>query len=379
MSRTRRLVGNVALLLASIVLFLAFCELVVFRLIFLPSDVPRNAYIDGLIRYVPEQSGIWRVKNEIQAPFAINRQGWNSEHVEYRHARTHGIGRIVLIGDSYVEALQVPVTASLAEQLERRLVSTPVEVYRLGISGAPLSQYLLMFEREAVYYAPDLVVLVLVHNDFDESFQFHGGRYTSSFLKIRVEQGRVTEEIAPTPYKPGIWDWLRLSATARYLYYRQQAAPAPAIASVLSPSQAAASHFQANVKIDEVLPHITDIEVGIDYLFGRFSNVARKQNVRLLILMDGDRQAIYQGADGAPLYRNGALALNALAAQTARRHGISFIDLHPRFQQHWLDHHLRFDFELDNHWNQLGHAVAASAIEEFVRESNLAAAMIGKN
>ena len=65
--------------------------------------------------------------------------------------------------------------------------------------------------------------------------------------------------------------------------------------------------------------------------------------------------------------------------EAARRHGISFIDLHPRFQRHWLDHHLRFDFELDNHWNQLGHAVAASAIEEFVRESNLAAAMIGKN
>jgi len=369
--------GNVALLLASIVLFLAFCELVVFRLIFLPSDVPRNAYIDGLIRYVPEQSGIWRVKNEIQAPFAINRQGWNSEHKEYRRARTPGIGRIILIGDSYVEALQVPVTASLAEQLERRLVSTPVEVYRLGISGAPLSQYLLMFEREAVYYAPDLIVLVLVHNDFDESFQFHGGRYTSSFLKIRVEEGRVREEIAPTPYKPATWDWLRLSATARYLYYRQQAASA--LASVLSPSQATASHFEANVKIDEVLPHISDIEVAIDYLFGRLSNVARKQNVRLLILMDGDRQAVYQGADGAPLYQTGALALNALAAQAARRHGISFIDLHPRFRRHWRDHHLRFDFELDNHWNQLGHAVAASVIEEFVKETNLAAVMMGKN
>ena len=128
-----------------------------------------------------------------------------------------------------------------------------------------------------------------------------------------------------------------------------------------------------------MLPHIRDIEVAIDYLFGRLSNVARKQNVRLLILMDGDRQAVYQGADGAPLYQTGALALNALAAQAARRHGISFIDLHPRFRRHWRDHHLRFDFELDNHWNQLGHAVAASVIEEFVKETNLAAVMMGKN
>src|SRR5207245_9192171 len=80
-----------------------------------------------------------------------------------------------------------------------------------------------------------------------------------------------------------------------------------------------------------------------------------------------------------PCTTPGALALNALSAQAARRHGISSIDLHPRFQQHWLDHHLRFDFELANHWNQLGHAVAASAIEEFVKETNLAAPMIGKS
>src|SRR5207244_13189074 len=170
----------------------------------------------------------------------------------------------------------------------------------------------------------------------------HGGRYTSSFLKIRVEQGRVTEEIAPTPYKPGTWDWLRLSATARYLYYRQQ--DAAAMASVLSPSPAAASHFQANMKIDEVLPHITDIEVAIDYLFGRLSNVARKQNVRLLILMDGDRQAIYQGADGAPLYQIGALALNALAAQAVRRDGVYFLDMYSRYIVNCVVYILCFSF-----------------------------------
>ena len=94
--------------------------------------------------------------------------------------------------------------------------------------------------------------------------------------------------------------------------------------------------------------------------------------------MATDRRSI-KALTARPCTKPGALALNALAAQAARRHGISFIDLHPRFQQHWLDHHLRFDFELDNHWNELGHAVAASAIEEFVRESNLAAVMMGKN
>ena len=355
-----RLLSNLALLFVSVALFLTFCELVVFRLIFLPSDVPHNAFIEGVIRYVPEQSGIWRVKDEIHAPFAINRQGWNSAHAEYRRARTPGVDRIVIIGDSYVEALQVPVERSLAEQLEHRLESVPTEVYRLGISGAPLSQYLHMFEREAIQYAPDLVVLVLVHNDFNESFQFASGRITSSFLKLRLAQGRVREEILPTPYMSGPWDWLRFSATSRYLYYRQQAAPI--VSRLLSPAQAAAADHQANINIDEVLPHITDIEAAIDYLFGRLSGVAREQKLRLLILMNGDFETIYQG-----LGRSEVMMLNDLAASMALRHQIAFIDLYPRFQQHWRDHHMRFNFEVDAHWNELGHDLVAGVIEEFVR------------
>jgi hypothetical protein len=116
-----------------------------------------------------------------------------------------------------------------------------------------------------------------------------------------------------------------------------------------------------------VLERATDVAVATDYLFARLAAVANAHKFALLLLMDGDRHAIYRGIDSAALYSGGALALNALASRAAERHGISFIDLHPRFEQDWLKNRRRFDFESENHWNQYGHAIASAAIEEFVR------------
>ena len=156
------------------------------------------------MRYVPNQSGIWRVENEIAAPYAINAQGWNSGAGDYVVARTPGVGRVAVVGDSMVEAMQVPHDKSMSERLAEELSrdGKRSEVYRFAVSGAPLSQYLYMIEREVLSYRPDWIVVVMTHNDFDEMFQFVQGRYTSSFLKLRVTDGKV-EEIPPVPWKAG--------------------------------------------------------------------------------------------------------------------------------------------------------------------------------
>src|SRR5262249_29943058 len=170
---------NAALVAGSIVAFLLICEFFVFRVVLPASDVPANAFVNGLVRFRANQTGIWRVRNEIAAPYAINAQGWNSGIGDYAVARRPGVARVAVVGDSYVEALPVAHDKSLGERLAAELsrAGRPVEVYRFGISGAPLSQYLYMVEREVTNYAPDWIVVVLVHNDFDESINQLQGRY----------------------------------------------------------------------------------------------------------------------------------------------------------------------------------------------------------
>jgi hypothetical protein len=105
-----------------------------------------------------------------------------------------------------------------------------------------------------------------------------------------------------------------------------------------------------------------------DYLFGRIDAVVHAMGARLLLAMDGDRFAIYQNSDSP------ALALNRLAAETAARRRIPFVDLEPAFEADWRAEHRRFDFDADGHWNEHGHAVAAAAIARALRAAQAASA-----
>ena len=349
-------------MLASIAVFLALCEFAVFRFVWLASDVPANDFVDDVVRYAPNQSGVWRVRDEIAAPYRINAQGWNSGVGDYAAARRPGVSRIAVVGDSYVEALQVPYDRSLGERLAATLGDrgNAVEVYRFGISGAPLSQYLQMVEREVVRYRPDWVVVLIVHNDFDESYKFKPGRYTSSFLKLRVEDGRVTGEIPPQPWRPSAIEWLRRTAIARFFLYRWQVRP-EFLVDLLLPRARAATEYVANTDIAAVLADRRGVEAVTDYLFGRLDPVVHAMGARLLLAMDGDRFAIYRAGDSP------ALALNHLAEETAARHNIAFVDLHPAFAADWQSERRRFDFDADGHWNEHGHEVAAAPIARALR------------
>jgi lysophospholipase L1-like esterase len=367
MARLRAVAANLALSLASIVGFVAVCELVVFRLIWPASDVPANQFVDGVVRYAPHQAGIWRVRDEIAAPYRINAQGWNSGIGDYAIARRPGITRIAIVGDSYVEALQVAYDRSLGENLAADLADggNAAEVYRFGISGAPMSQYLQMIEHEAVRYRPDWVVVLIVHNDFDESYKFKAGRYTSSFLKLRVEAGKVVGEIPPLSWRPGSLEWLRRTATVRFFLYRWQVRPEMLVDLLLPRAEAATA---ANTDIDAVLADREDVAAVTDYLFGRIDAVVHRVGARLLLAMDGDRFAIYRNSDSP------ALALNRLAADAAARQHIPFVDLERVFLADWREEHRRFDFDADGHWNEHGHAVAAAAIAKALQDLSAQAA-----
>lgn len=357
---------NSALTVGSLGILCLMLELFVFRFIWLASDVPQLDFVDDVVRYAPNQAGVWRIRDEIAAPFRINAQGWNAGTGDYIAQRQHSVKRIALIGDSYVEALQVANTNSAAELLERRLTErSPSEVLRFGISGAPLSQYVHMAEREVQRYRPDWIVVVMVHNDFDESYQFKQGRYTSSFMKFHIEDGRVTKELAPAPWRRGPIEVLRETATAGFLLYRWQVRP-QAIIDLVSPRPARAveSPYAANVEIGAILQQRRNIEGVADHATKRLSDIAESIGARLMLVMDGDRAAIYSGDPSSP-----ALEINRIAAAAAANRQVTFLDLHPIFAAHWALNRQRFNFASDGHWNELGHWVAAQAIASFIEKA----------
>lgn len=364
MRRLRDIAINLSLVLGSVLAVLAVCEFVVFRFIWLASDAPALDFVDEVVRYAPGQQGVWRVTDEIAASYRINAQGWNSGVGDYVRERRGGTARVAVVGDSMVEAMQVASTDSFAEVLGRAMQERgPAEVFRFGMSGAPLSQYVHMVERVVLGYRPDWIVVLAIHNDFDESYRFVQGRYTSSFMKFRIEDGKVIGELPPTPWRPGqVLELVRRSATVRFFPYRWRVRPQTIVDLFLPrPAGVGEGHWAGNVEIDRVLAERREVEAASDHAVARLAALADRIGARLLLVMDGDRNAIYRGTTSR------ALDLNAILSEAAARRGVSFLDLHPVFAAHWASHHQRLNFNDDAHWNELGHSVVGYAIAERIR------------
>ena len=367
----RNLLANVLVVILSFVCIVLISEFIIFRFFLPAADLPRNQFIDGIIKYIPNQKGIFRKSDDYQTAYRINADGWNSRHAQYIRPKSDKY-RIAIIGDSYVEALMVDYRKSLAEQLEDKLGRDKFEVYRFGISGAPLSQYLQILRREVVKYSPDLVVIVLVHNDFDESYQFVPGRYTSSFLKINVKDGKILGEIQPKEYHETLAEYLvRSSAIFRYFVFNR-GVNIDNVRKLIFRDKQGAHKYQANIDVINLNKKKLNNAKVTEYLMNQIKKIALQHNFQVLFIMDGDREDIYKGTDSANQYNAGVLSLNKMAQAIAAKNGIPFIDLQPIFQQDYQNNHIKFNYVHDFHWNEYGHKIAAETIFKYLGEHKLA-------
>lgn len=298
---------NILLCCFSIILFILFLEFIVFRYVLVATDMPALDFVNGIVKYMPNQEGVYRVKNEIAAQYRINENGWNSAYDRYELAKHPGKIRIAIIGDSYVEATEVDYDKSLAERLEGKLGNDTYEVYRFGISGAPLSQYLHMMRKEVVTYKPDLLILVVVHNDFDESYKYLEGTYGSNFMKFTIRNGKVQEKEPARLIKPW-YSFIRDSATWRYLVFREKL-PYRYLKDMLLGNDL---EFQANI-FTAAIDQAEENKIAAEYALSEIKKICDGINADMVIVMNGVMEVIYGKVPKEESRQNGALVLNDMA------------------------------------------------------------------
>jgi hypothetical protein len=78
--------------------------------------------------------------------------------------RAEGVCRVAFLGDSFVEALQVEIDSTFLFLAEGSLKSegSPAELLNFGRSGATQSEELLILQRDALRFSPDIVALLVV-------------------------------------------------------------------------------------------------------------------------------------------------------------------------------------------------------------------------
>jgi lysophospholipase L1-like esterase len=113
---------------------------------------------------IPNTTGLWT--KEGRAEIRINSAGLRGPEVAAK--KPPGTFRIAILGDSCVEALQVPEEQTFAKLLEAELAACPaitaahdtnVESLNFGVSGYGTAQELLALRTQVAQLQPDLVLL----------------------------------------------------------------------------------------------------------------------------------------------------------------------------------------------------------------------------
>ena len=336
--------------------------------------------------HVPSFDG-WVKTSEFTSRVTINGLGLRGPERPY--ARPPGVSRVLVLGDSFVEAAQVAEHRGVVARLEAALNAggaARYEVLNGGVGGWGTGQQYVYLTHEGHRYEPDLVlVLLYLGNDV----------YDNSYLL----QGRPR-----SPREP--YFVFESDGSLRQLDFRPRRPEEvnPAVAGLRARSMLW-NIFESGV-LDKLDPGEDPLELRLNrfnlnkmYIHANAPNERQEDAWRVtLALLDrirafGQERGIATAVAVVPaawqvydaewdeLLRANNLRQrdwsadkpNRFLAEQRARIGAPLLDLLPTLRAAAADSPERLYFPSDKHWTAAGHEVATRAIAGFLREQGLVA------
>jgi len=301
--------------------------------------------------------------------------GWTFEYVSHKHINNYGffsdsdyekksgLPLMAVIGDSYVEAKQVDNSKTMFGLLNNE-VEDFGRVYGIGVSGAPLSQYLAYANFARKEFSPDAFVFIIISNDFDESMKKYKGEPGLHYF-VDHDGKLILERIDRTEH-PVLIRILRESAFFMFVFVNLQLDWKKVQDNLeklafwrKDSNKKNSEEFFGNVplKVSEVREK--DSYRAIDAFFSMLPEKTGVSPSKILFVVDGMRQAIYSGTEQKDSY---LFKMREDFMGKARKKGYGVIDMHPVFQNDYLKNGDKFEYSIDYHWNELGHFLVAREI-----------------
>jgi hypothetical protein len=384
------LVGGLALPVLVVELLLRFVGPV------LPGNYDTGAY---LVRhpiyghYHPPNYSGWIRRDEFTTHVRTNSRGQRGSEIDaQRDPRTF---RVLVLGDSFVEAVQVGeherFIARLAEQLSRRS-GRPVEVIDGGCGGWGQAQQLLYLEHEGWALEPDLVlVAVYLGNDVsNNSVEIELDGNLDLALKPYFDvgaDGRLTR-LEPRPPAPTLLESIGLYLRARSAAYNfLESGVLQKLG--LDRQWARLRDLDALVELRRTDLEIHMVEVAprwerawaiTEALLTEMKRRATARDTKLAVVAIPTLHQVVEAKwqEMAGTDDGQAAGVNVdhpyrMLQQAARRGGINILNLAPAMRNAVKNRGEMPYFDRDEHWNARGHAIAASAIADFVTRDYLTA------
>ncbi|MCP4123514.1 MAG: SGNH/GDSL hydrolase family protein [Bacteroidetes bacterium] len=363
---------NIIKITIPVILLIAILFEILFRTVLTASEHPffylakEGKYIVGKYNGYNGYTGqyVAGVKGDLKALWHINQQGWNSPVNYVFERKDTTTPRIAIIGDSYVEALNVDSGKSFSDHLRNKPGNR--DVYSFGIGGSPLSQHLNISRYVNDFYNPDIAIITIINNDFDESLRMIGD--TRNLLILQDERGRYREfppdylDIANSPLRRV----LKKSATIRYMFYNMK------LYRFIRFSRSSRNEYDMTPLAKPSQPHVLGshynkaMESISYYLLSEIKEVFREK--RVVLLMDAQRKDIFNGK----WPESKEYVLNEIVAGVSDSLDIELIDLTPLFlnkYEHMKEAELnryKHLIEIDGHWDEADHLMIADTLAAYL-------------
>jgi len=350
----KELKDNIAAVAIGLITTVVLLE-IIFRTVLPAAQLPESTYdaTYHIPKFVPGE-GHYTIGKfcEKAGQWHINDQGWNSPY----NYITDNRKKIAIIGDSYIEAFQVDVEKSVGPVVQS-FAPEQFQVMSFGTSGAPLSQYLQLSRYVTQVFKPEILVLNLVHNDFDESVADKHLRKTYlRYLKIN-DSLFVEDSIEKSPKASLLSRVLNSTATGRYLLHNLKIHKMDITSLFKSKPLTDTTSFNANVDVKKIHTQQQAIRKVTELILLQFKK--EFPSVRLILMIDGLRKEIY---DNMPPGESNIVWMNTMVKELAIQQHIEFIDLTEAFAADYQKNKKAFEFSYDWHWNEHGHRIAAEAL-----------------
>ncbi|MCB9152937.1 MAG: hypothetical protein H6649_02640 [Caldilineae bacterium] len=368
----------------------------------------------------PGASGRWfNPQVEYDVEVAINSNGLRDIE-RATLAKPDDVFRILLLGDSYVEGLRVPLEQTFGKTLEARLnadglASQRIEVIPAGVSGWGTDQELLWLREYGAAYQPDLVLLAFFPgNDFQNNSETLEVENMGSVQKpfFHLENGepvlryfpfdpaavaQPAETTTPSdntgdsrPVLSPVAAWLKQHSALYRFAGPALAGGAPDLARSLADRGLLERGLLRGDTSDEYIPVAYGVyraPLSDDWtnsveltgaLIGEMRTQAKMLDASLAAVIVTAPEQVYPDRWQQRLDDNPAMAAytwdleqpNRLAADLFLRAGIRYLDLLPAFRER-AEAGALLHLRHDGHWTPAGEQLAGEATAEFLVEQNL--------
>jgi hypothetical protein len=367
--RSRNLLKNVGLVIASTLLSLLAAEGVV-RLAYPQQLAVWHTMRDGLVVHPP---GLVTHLTEFGQRVTFNSAGMRDR--EHSRAKPDGTARVLVLGDSFMEALQVSFEQSFPSLLEaglRERTGRNVEVINLSVSGWGQDDQLAYLRKYGLAYEPDLILVAMTaHNDVLDNLRERFHTLNDGKLAVRPEVHMSEWEFRQLQLKgyfasrSHLWQLLRKAKNLREI--RVVAADLQKhVAQLVGDGEESLQLARGWNLTFGLLRGIRDVgkSVGAE---------AAVMVIPLNLQLQGG--ALEGARSDADAPRGGGVVDRPQRAigEFGRAAEIPVIDLLPQFRQETLRHRASLHLP-EGHWNATGHRVAADIAASEIAGRRLLAA-----